>query len=215
MTDAILIGISGASGSGKTLITKTIIDNIGDDKISIIQEDSYYKDLSDIPFNDRTGKNFDHPDAFEHDLLTRDLTDLKNGIDVQIPVYDYKTHTRKKKTNTISPKKVIILEGILILNDPSIRELLDIRVYVDAMPDICFIRRLQRDISERRRTIESIINQYLQTVRPMFLKFVEPSKKYSGLSLFSAFVKREFDDLGGDVLIPDTNKYLSSKLRVR
>jgi len=181
MNNVILIGISGASGSGKTLITKTIIESIGGNEISVIQEDSYYKDLSDIPFNDRTGKNFDHPDAFEHDLLTKNLTYLKDGKDVQIPVYNYKTHTRTKQTNTIFPKNVIILEGILILNDPAIRQLLDIRVYVDAMPDICFIRRLQRDISERGRTIDSIINQYLQTVRPMFFKYVEPSKKYSDI----------------------------------
>jgi len=181
MNNVILIGISGASGSGKTLITKTIVDSIGRDKVSVIQEDSYYKDLSAIPFNDRTGKNFDHPDAFEHDLLTNNLIDLKAGKIVQIPIYDYTTHTRTKNTNSILPKKVIILEGILILIDPGIRELLDIHVYVDAMPDICFIRRLQRDISERGRTIESIINQYLQTVRPMFFKYVEPSKKYADI----------------------------------
>jgi uridine kinase len=181
MNDIILIGISGSSGSGKTLITKTIIDNIGNDKVSIIQEDSYYKDLSDIPFSERTGNNFDHPDAFEHNLLTSNLKYLKKGKKVEIPVYDYKTHTRKTETKSISPKKVILLEGILILNDPGIRNLLDIRVYVDAMPDICFIRRLQRDISERNRTIDSIINQYLQTVRPMFFKYVEPSKRYADI----------------------------------
>jgi len=181
MNNVILIGISGASGSGKTLITKTIVDSIGRDKVSVIQEDSYYKDLSAIPFNDRTGKNFDHPDAFEHDLLASNLIDLKACKTVQIPIYDYKTHTRTKNTYNIPPKKVIILEGILILIDPGIRELLDIHVYVDAMPDICFIRRLQRDISERGRTIESIINQYLQTVRPMFFKYVEPSKKYADI----------------------------------
>jgi uridine kinase len=179
--NVILIGISGSSGSGKTLITKTIIDSIGKEKVSVIQEDSYYKDLSDIPSNERTGKNFDHPDAFEHNLLSQNLKDLKNGHIIEIPVYDYKTHTRTKTTNTISPKKVILLEGILILNDPDIRDLLDIRVFVDAMPDICFIRRLQRDISERGRTIDSIISQYLQTVRPMFFKYVEPSKKYADI----------------------------------
>jgi len=181
MNDVILIGISGSSGSGKTLITNTIINSIGNDKVSVIQEDSYYKDLSDIPFNDRTGKNFDHPEAFEHALLTLNLKDLKKGKPIQIPIYDYKTHTRTPNTNTILPKKVILLEGILILNDPDIRELLDIKVYVDAMPDICFIRRLQRDINERGRTIDSIINQYMQTVRPMFFKYVEPSKKYADI----------------------------------
>jgi len=181
MNNVILIGISGASGSGKTLITKTIIESIGANKISVIQEDAYYKDLSDIPFNDRTGKNFDHPDAFEHDLLIFNLRDLKNGRPVQIPAYDYNTHTRINKTTTIPANKVIILEGILILNDPVIRGLLDIRVYVDAMPDICLIRRMQRDISERERTIDSVISQYLQTVRPMFFKYVEPSKKYADI----------------------------------
>ena len=181
MNEVILIGISGSSGSGKTLITNTIISRIGNDKVSVIQEDSYYKDLSDIPFSDRTGKNFDHPEAFEHTLLSQNLKDLKRGKSIQIPVYDYTTHTRTAKSNTISPKKVILVEGILILNDSDIRQLLDIKVYVDAMPDICFIRRLQRDIAERGRTIDSIINQYLQTVRPMFFKFVEPSKKYADI----------------------------------
>ena len=181
MKNVILIGISGSSGSGKTLIAKTIIDSIGDDKVSLIQEDSYYKDLSDIPFSERTGKNFDHPYAFEHELLAIHLTTLKSGTEISIPKYDYKTHTRQKETNTIYPKKVIILEGILILNDERIRKLLDIRAYVDAMPDICFIRRLQRDISERDRTIDSIINQYMQTVRPMYFKYVEPTKKYADI----------------------------------
>ena len=181
MKNVILIGISGSSGSGKTLIAKTIIDSIGDDKVSLIQEDSYYKDLSDIPFSERTGKNFDHPNAFEHELLAIHLTTLKSGTKISIPKYDYKTHTRQKETNTIYPKKVIILEGILILNDERIRKLLDIRAYVDAMPDICFIRRLQRDIYERDRTIDSIINQYMQTVRPMYFKYVEPTKKYADI----------------------------------
>lgn len=181
MNDVILIGISGSSGSGKTLITKNILKSIGNDKVSIIQEDSYYKDLSNIPFDERTGRNFDHPQAFEHDLLTQNLKDLKAGLSVEIPLYDYTSHTRTGKTRTITPAKVIILEGILILNDIHIRELLDIRVYVDAMPDICFIRRLQRDITERGRSIDSIINQYLKTVRPMFFKYVEPSKKFADI----------------------------------
>lgn len=181
MKNVILIGIAGASGSGKTLLSKTIIEKIGTQKISIIQEDSYYKDLSDIPFSARTGKNFDHPDAFEHKLLVNHLKNLKKQMQVAIPVYDYSTHTRKKETHKIIPNKVIILEGILILNDANIRKLLDICVYVDAMPDICLIRRLQRDIAERNRSIESVIEQYLQTVRPMFFKYVEPSKKYADI----------------------------------
>lgn len=181
MNKTILIGISGSSGSGKTLIANTIINNIGTDKISLIQEDAYYKDLSNIPYDGRTNKNFDHPDAFEHELLARHLCTLKDGEEVSIPIYDYKTHTRQKDTQIVFPKKVIILEGILILNDKQIRDLLDIRVYVDAMPDICFIRRLQRDISERNRTVDSVIKQYLDTVRPMYFKYVEPTKKYADI----------------------------------
>lgn len=181
MKTGILIGISGASGSGKTLIANTIIDHIGSSKVTMVQEDSYYKDLARIPFDERTGRNFDHPNAFDHQLLTNHLIELLNGKTISQPIYDYKTHSRLPETKTVGPHRVIILEGILILNEPALRDIMDIRVFVDTMPDICFIRRLERDISERNRDVSSIIKQYMETVRPMYFQFIDPSKRYADL----------------------------------
>jgi uridine kinase len=181
MNKGILIGIAGASGSGKTLISNTIIERIGSSQVTMIQEDSYYKDLSDIPFDKRTGKNFDHPDAFDHNLLINHLSELISGKSISHPIYDYKTHSRLKETKTVGPHNVIILEGILILNELALRDLMDITVFVDTDPDICFIRRLKRDISERGRDVESIINQYMETVRPMYFQFIEPAKRYADI----------------------------------
>jgi len=181
MKNGILIGISGASGSGKTLISNTIMEHIGSSKVTLIQEDSYYKDLTNIPFDKRTGRNFDHPDAFDHELLIQHMNELTNGQSISHPVYDFKTHSRLPNVKTVGPHKVVILEGILILNEPALRELMDIRVFVDTSPDICFIRRLKRDISERGRDVQSVINQYMETVRPMYFQFIEPSKRYADL----------------------------------
>ena len=181
MKKAILIGIAGASGSGKTVIANSIIENLGSDKAVIIQEDSYYKDLSDVPYEQRIGKNFDHPNAFEHDLLTEHLLQLLNGEAVSSPVYDYKLHTRSKKTKTAGPVSLIILEGILIFSRAQLRELMDYRVFIDTPSDICFIRRFKRDIEERGRTADSVIQQYTDTVRPMYHEFIEPSKQYADI----------------------------------
>jgi len=181
MKKGILIGIAGASGSGKTLIANSIIESLGSDKAVIIQEDSYYKDLSDVPYEERVGRNFDHPDAFDHDLLAKHLLQLLNGEDVAHPIYDYKLHTRSKKTKTVRPGNLIILEGILIFSKEQLRELIDYRVFIDTPPDICFIRRLKRDIEERGRTVDSVIKQYTETVRPMYLQFIEPSKQYADI----------------------------------
>ncbi len=181
MKTAILIGIAGASGSGKTLIANSIIESLGSDKAVIIQEDSYYKDLSDVPFEERKGRNFDHPDAFDHDLLAKHLLQLLNGEAVSHPIYDYKLHTRSKKTKTAGPGNLIILEGILIFSKAQLRELIDYRVFIDTPPDICFIRRLKRDIEERGRTVDSVIKQYTETVRPMYLQFTEPSRQYADI----------------------------------
>ena len=174
-----MIGIAGASGSGKTLVANTIMEKLGSDKVVLIQEDSYYKDLSDIPLDERSGRNFDHPDAFDHDLLAEHLELLLQGKTIAHPIYDYKTHSRLKETRTVGPHSIIILEGILVLNEPKLREQMDIRVFIDTEPDICFIRRLQRDIRERGRTVESVITQYQNTVRPMYFQFVEPSKRHA------------------------------------
>jgi uridine kinase len=179
--NGVLIGISGASGSGKTLVAQTLYDTLGSQQVVTLQEDSYYKDLSHLPFEKRTQFNFDHPDAFDHALLITHLKDLLNGETIQHPVYDFTTHTRKKTTKTLGPHRIIILEGILVLTIPELRDLMDIKIFVDTPADICFIRRLQRDIHERKRTVESVINQYQNTVRPMFMQFIEPSKRYADI----------------------------------
>ncbi len=181
MKKGIIIGIAGASGSGKTLVANNIMSALGSEKVVMLQEDSYYKDLSDIPFDERTGKNFDHPDAFDHELLANHLEQLLQGKSISHPIYDYKTHSRKKETRTVGPHTIVILEGILILNEPRLRNQMDIRVFIDTAPDICFIRRLKRDINERARSVDSVIRQYEETVRPMYFQFIEPSKRYADI----------------------------------
>ncbi len=181
MKKGILIGIAGASGSGKTLVAKNVMERLGSGKAVMLQEDSYYKDLSDIPYDDRTGKNFDHPDAFDHGLMAEHMDALLRGKSISHPIYDYATHSRKKETKTVGPHTIFIIEGILILNEPKLRDLMDIKVFIDTAPDICFIRRLKRDINERKRSVDSIINQYSETVRPMYFQFVEPSKRHADI----------------------------------
>jgi uridine kinase len=181
MKNGILIGISGASGSGKTLVAENIYKSLGSDKVVIIQEDSYYKDLAHIPFDERSGRNFDHPNAFDHQLLALHISELLDGKSIAHPIYDYKTHSRKKETKTIGPHSIIVLEGILILNEPAIRKQMNIKVFIDTATDICFIRRLQRDINERGRNVNSVISQYLETVRPMYYQFIEPTKRYADI----------------------------------
>jgi uridine kinase len=181
MKKGILIGIAGASGSGKTLVAHNIMERLGSEKVVMIQEDSYYKDLGDIPFDERSGRNFDHPDAFDHELLADHMAKLLAGESISHPIYDYKTHSRLKETQTVGPHTVIILEGILVLNEPRLRDLMDIRVFIDTALDICFIRRLKRDIEQRARTVDMVIKQYTDTVRPMYSQFIEPSKRYADI----------------------------------
>jgi uridine kinase len=149
--------------------------------VVIIQEDAYYKDLSDLSFEERSKINFDHPDAFDHSLLIEQVQELINGHTIQHPVYDFTKHTRKHEFRSVGPHSIVILEGILILSIPELRELMDIKIFVDTPPDICFIRRLERDIRDRGRTVESVINQYQKTVRPMFMQFIEPFKRYADI----------------------------------
>lgn len=177
----IIIGISGASGSGKSLLANNIIEKFDISKITIISEDNYYKDQSDLTMEERGLINYDHPDTFDHELLCQHLLKLKSGDSIQSPIYDHSTHSRLKQTKTLKTTPIIILEGILLFSDKKIREQIDIKVFVDTPIDICLIRRIERDISIRNRTIESISLQYLNTVRPMFLKFIEPSKKWADL----------------------------------
>ena len=181
MKKGILIGISGASGSGKPLVAQNIFKRLGSENVVTLQEDSYYKDLSEIPFDQRTGRNFDHPYAFDHDLLIQHIQQLLDGRSIAHPIYDYTTHSRKKDTRTVGPHRIVVLDGILILNEPLLREMMDIKVFIDTAPDICFIRRLKRDIKERGRDVASIINQYMETVRPMYFQFIEPSKLHADI----------------------------------
>jgi uridine kinase len=173
----IVIGIAGGSGSGKTTLARAIYDAIGAENISFISHDSYYKDLSHLAIEEREKQNFDHPDSLDTALLVQHVISLKNGQDVDVPTYDFKTHSRTKATVSLSARPVILVEGILIFTDPALYELVDIRIFVDTDDDIRLIRRLERDTVERGRTLNSVIHQYIQTVRPMHLQYVEPSKR--------------------------------------
>jgi uridine kinase len=181
MKSIILIGIAGGSGSGKTLVSNRIYEDIGSDKVTIIQQDSYYKELKHLTFEERKNQNFDHPKAFDSKLLFDQLIELLSGHDVEQPLYDFKTHTRKNETINISDNIIIVLEGILILHYPEIRKILDIKVYVDTDDDIRLIRRIKRDVNERGRSLDSILEQYENSVRPMHLQFVEPTKRYADI----------------------------------
>jgi uridine kinase len=179
MRESVVIGVAGGTGSGKTTIAREILNRAGTENIALIQHDAYYKDLSNLPFAQRAMRNFDHPDALDNELLIAHLQQLKAGRPIEIPVYDFTTHSRTAQTHRVTPHGVILLEGILILADEALRRLMDVKIFVDTDADIRFIRRLERDISERGRTMESVIRQYLATVRPMHEEFVEPSKRYA------------------------------------
>ena len=175
----LVIGIAGGSGSGKTTVASIVLDRVGRHRIAYLPHDAYYRDLTELPKNQRMQVNFDHPDSLESDLMAKHIQTLKNWEGVDMPVYDFTTHHRTDKTLRINPQRVILVEGILIFADPTLRSMFDVKIFVDTDPDIRFIRRLQRDIAERGRTTETVINQYLSTVRPMHLEFVEPSKRYA------------------------------------
>lgn len=177
----ILFGVGGGTGSGKTTVAYKLREAIGRENVVIICQDSYYKDRSHLSPEERENINYDHPDAFDNDLLLEHLKLLKAGKPIDMPIYDFTRHIRKDETIRIEPKEVIILEGIMVLADKRIRDLMDIKVYVDTPNDIRVIRRIKRDIQERGRSLESIIRQYLETVRPMHYQFVEPSKRYADI----------------------------------
>jgi len=179
MTRRVLIGIAGGSGSGKTLVARNILRELGSDRVVVIDQDSYYRNLEDVPFRDRDARNFDHPDAFDNELLKAHIRALLEGQPVEQPIYDYAQHRRLAETRRISDHLVVVLEGILIFVDPELRNLMDIKLFVDADPDVRFIRRLRRDLVERGRSVDSIIRQYEESVRPMHLQFVDPSKRHA------------------------------------
>ena len=177
----LIIGIAGGSGSGKTTVAEKICQGIDTKKVIIIAQDSYYKDLSHLPMAERKKINFDHPSAFDNQLLLEHLNLLKNYLPISMPIYSFLRHSRKKTIKKIKPAEVILLEGILVLEEESIRELLDIKIYVDTDSDESFIRRLIRDTNERGRSLSLVVEQYLNRVKPMFLQFVEPSKRYADI----------------------------------
>ena len=179
MGTSFLIGIAGGTGSGKTTVAKTIMDELNNENITLLQQDSYYKDQSGLEFEEREKTNYDHPFAFDTDLLIEHLQKLLKGKTVKKPVYSFTRHTRTDETKKVRPREVIILEGILVLNNQKLRDLLDIKLYVQADNDVRFIRRLKRDMEQRGRSVDSVIEQYLEMVRPMHQQFVEPSKKYA------------------------------------
>lgn len=176
-----IIGICGGTGSGKTTIARKIMEAVKGESVILVEQDSYYRNLEDMPLDARRQTNFDHPDSIDSEMLVNHLKRLKGGQFIEMPIYDFKTHTRKPETEHIEPKSVVIVEGILIFSEPRILNLLDVKVFVDTPDDIRFIRRLQRDITERGRTAESVIAQYYATVRPMHFEFVEPSKRNADL----------------------------------
>ncbi|CZF79585.1 uridine kinase [Grimontia marina] len=181
----VIIGIAGASASGKSLIASTIYqelkEKVGDHQIGVITEDRYYRDQSHLSMEERVKTNYDHPQALDHDLLCKHLQDLMEGNEVEVPQYSYAEHTRMEETTRLTPKKVIILEGILLLTDPRLRDLMHASIFMDTPLDICLLRRVKRDVAERGRTMETVLQQYQQTVRPMFLQFIEPSKQYADI----------------------------------
>ena len=179
MVRRILIGVAGGSGSGKTLVARNIVRDLGSGRVVIIDQDSYYKNLENIPFRDRESRNFDHPDAFDNGLLTRHIRELLAGTPVEQPIYDYAEHRRLDETRHIGEHFIIVLEGILIFADAELRDLMDIKLFIDADADVRFIRRLRRDLVERGRSVDSIIRQYEESVRPMHMQFVEPSKRWA------------------------------------
>ncbi len=179
----IVIGVAGGSGSGKTTVVRRIIESIGDDQVTVLEHDRYYRDRNDLRPEERAALNYDHPDSLETDLLVRHLHELRAGRAVEVPEYDFARYIRQAATATAHPRRAIIVEGILIFADAALRSLLDVKVFVDADDDTRFIRRLQRDITERGRTVSSVIEQYLGTVKPMHLEFVEPSKRYADIIL--------------------------------
>jgi uridine kinase len=175
----LIVGVAGGSGSGKTTVVRRIVESLGPEEVTLLDHDRYYRDRNELRLEERAALNYDHPDALETDLMVRHVRELKAGHHVQVPRYDFTRHARLPDSETFAPRRAIIVEGILIFTDSALRQLMDIKVFVDTDSDTRFIRRLVRDVSERGRTMESVIDQYQSTVKPMHLEFVEPSKRYA------------------------------------
>jgi len=176
-----IIGVAGGTGSGKTTVTRAIAEKVGPDRLALLSHDAYYRDWVDLPPDVLEHKNFDHPDSLETELLVRHLRALRQGAAVEAPIYDFKVHSRAVETRRVEPRKIVLVDGILLYAEPELRKLFDVKIYVDTDADIRLIRRIRRDIAERGRTFESVVAQYESTVRPMHMEFVEPSKRYADL----------------------------------
>lgn len=179
----IVIGVAGGSGSGKTTVVRRIVESLGPDQVTVLDHDRYYRDRNDLRLEERAALNYDHPDALETDLMVKHVHELKAGRAVDVPVYDFTRYARLATTEQASPRRAIIVEGILVFVDSALRALMDIKVFVDTDDDTRFIRRLQRDVAQRGRTMDSVIEQYQSTVKPMHLEFVQPSKRYADIIL--------------------------------
>ena len=177
----VLIGLCGGSGSGKSTVTEQLYANTGSERCTVIRQDNYYKDQSHLSFEDRQKTNYDHPFAFDNDLFIEHLKLLREGKSVDMPEYDFSVHNRKKETIRLEPKDIILIEGLLLFSEPRILELLDMRIFVDTDSDVRILRRIKRDMKERARSLDSVIDQYMATVRPAHLQFVEPSKRYADI----------------------------------
>ncbi len=211
MNKPIVIGIAGGTGSGKSTVANEIYNALPKESIVKIEQDSYYKDQSELSFEERIKTNYDHPDAFDTELLLAHLQALISGQSIEKPIYDFEIHNRKPETINVSSKDIIILEGILILVEPEIRNMLDIKLFVDTDADVRIVRRLQRDIKERGRTIDSVIEQYLNVVRPMHLQFVEPTKRYADIII----PEGGYNKVAIDIMAVKVNEIVKSKKKLR
>jgi len=205
----ILIGIAGGTGSGKSTVTREIYKSITDRNVAIIEQDSYYKDQSDISFEERVKTNYDHPFAFDNELLISHLKDLLDGKSIQKPIYDFENHNRKKETVLVEPKDIIVLEGILILYDEDLRNLMDIKLFVDTDADVRVIRRILRDIKDRGRTLDSVVKQYMTTVRPAHMQFVEPTKRYADIII----PEGGYNKVAIDIIVTKVNDIVNRKVK--
>jgi uridine kinase len=206
-----IIGICGGTGSGKTTLARKIIETVGRENVILVEQDSYYRNLADMPLDERRQANFDHPDSIDSEMLMNHLKRLKTGDSIEMPIYDFKTHTRSAKVELIEPKPVVIVEGILIFAEARILDLLDVRVFVDTPDDLRFIRRMQRDISDRARTVESVVAQYFATVRPMHHEFVEPSKRHADIII----PENANTDIGIDFICTKIREEVGKQLKNR
>ncbi|MBA3946563.1 MAG: uridine kinase [Herpetosiphonaceae bacterium] len=177
----LIIGVAGGTGSGKTTVSQTIVQRVGEERIAYIQHDSYYRERSDLSFEERVAINYDHPDSLDNELLRRHLDMLCRSEPIDVPIYDFAAFNRTVESSRVQPQPVVLVEGILIFADRDLRERMDVKIYVDTDADLRFIRRLERDIHERGRAIQTVIDQYLHTVRPMHMEFVEPTKRYADI----------------------------------